>query len=45
MQRVIEIYRSREELDKLVSSPNQRYKSGVRNRAILAQFYDMQALE
>ena len=36
MQKVIEIFRTREELDKLVSLPNQRYRSGVRNRAILA---------
>ncbi len=36
MKKVIEIFRTREELDKLVSLPNQRYKSGVRNRAILA---------
>lgn len=36
MKKVIEIFRTREELDKLVSLPNPRYKSGTRNRAILA---------
>lgn len=36
MQKVIEIFRTREELDKLVNLPNPRYKSGIRNRAILA---------
>ena len=36
MKRVIEIFRTREELDSLVTTPNQKYKSGVRNRAILA---------
>lgn len=35
MKKVIEIFRTREELDKLVNLPNPRYKSGVRNRAIL----------
>ncbi len=38
MQRVIEIFRTREELDKLVNLPNKKYRSGVRNRAILAIF-------
>ena len=36
MKKVIEIFRSREELDKLVNLPNPKYKSGVRNRVILA---------
>ena len=36
MKKVIEIFRSREELDKLVNTPNIKYKSGVRNRAILS---------
>jgi len=36
MLKVIEIFRTRDELDKLVSIPNSRYKSGVRNRAILS---------
>lgn len=36
MKKVIEIFRSRDELDKLVNLPNPRYKSGIRNRAILA---------
>ncbi len=36
VKKVIEIFRSREELDKLVNLPNPRYKSGIRNRAILA---------
>ncbi|MFC2159237.1 tyrosine-type recombinase/integrase [Actinomycetota bacterium] len=36
MKKVIEIFRTREELDKLVSTPNPKYKSGIRNRAILA---------
>ena len=36
MLKVIEIFRTIDELDKLVSIPNSRYKSGVRNRAILA---------
>jgi integrase/recombinase XerD len=36
MQKVIEIFRTREELDKLVNLPNPRYKSGIRNKAILA---------
>jgi len=36
MQKVIEIFRTRDELDKLVNLPNKRYKSGIRNRAILA---------
>ena len=36
MQKVIEIFRTREELDRLVNLPNKRYKSGIRNRAILA---------
>ena len=36
MKRVIEIFRTREELDKLVNLPNKKYKSGIRNRAILA---------
>jgi len=36
MQKVIEIFRSRNSLNKLVNLPNPRYKSGIRNRAILA---------
>lgn len=36
MKRVIEIFRTREELDKLVNLPNKKYLSGIRNRAILA---------
>ncbi|MBA7606393.1 Tyrosine recombinase XerC [subsurface metagenome] len=36
MKKVIEIFRTRNELDKLVNLPNKRYKSGIRNRAILA---------
>jgi integrase len=36
MKKVIEIFRTREELDKLVNIPNPKYKSCVRNRAILA---------
>lgn len=36
MKKVIEIFRKRDELDKLVNLPNKRYKSGIRNRAILA---------
>jgi len=36
MEKVIEIFRTREELDRLVNLPNRRYKSGVRNRAILS---------
>jgi integrase/recombinase XerD len=36
MKKVIEIFRTREELDKLVNQPNKRYKSGIRNKAILA---------
>ncbi len=36
MKKVIEIFRTREELDKLVNLPNTRYKSGIRNRGILA---------
>jgi len=36
MKKVIEIFRTREELDKLVNLPNPRYKSGIRNRGILA---------
>ena len=36
MQKVIEIFRTREDLDRLVSLPNSRYKSGIRNRAILS---------
>lgn len=36
MKKVIEIFRTRDELDKLVNLPNKRYKSGIRNRAILA---------
>lgn len=36
MKKVIEIFRTREELDKLVNLPNPKYKSGIRNRAILA---------
>ena len=36
MLKVIEIFRIRDELDKLVSIPNSRYKSGVRNKAILS---------
>ena len=36
MLKVIEIFRTRDELDKLVNLPNQRYKSGIRNRAILS---------
>ena len=36
MKKVIEIFRTREELDKLVNQPNKKYVSGVRNKAILA---------
>lgn len=36
MKKVIEIFRSREELDKLVNYLNPRYKSNIRNRAILS---------
>ena len=36
MKKVIEIFRAREELDKLVNTPNPKYKSGIRNRAIIA---------
>ena len=36
MLKVIEIFRTRDELDKLVRLPNPRYKSGIRNRAILS---------
>ena len=36
MKKVIEIFRIREELDKLVNLPNKKYRSGIRNRAILA---------
>ena len=36
MKRVIEIFRTREELDRLVNLPNPKYKSGIRNRAMLA---------
>jgi len=36
MQKVIEIFRTREELDKLVNLPNKKYLSGIRNRAILS---------
>lgn len=36
MLKVIEIFRTRDELDKLVILPNPRYKSGIRNRAMLA---------
>jgi len=36
VQKVIEIFKTREELDRLVNLPNPRYKSGIRNRAILA---------
>lgn len=36
MKKVIEIFRTREELDRLVNTPNTKYKSGIRNRAILA---------
>lgn len=36
MKKVIEIFRTREELDKLINLPNKKYKSGIRNRAILA---------
>lgn len=36
MKKVIEIFRTREELDRLVNTPNPKYKSGIRNRAILA---------
>jgi len=36
MLKVIEIFRTRDELDKLVNLPNSRYKSGIRNRAILS---------
>jgi site-specific recombinase XerD len=35
-KKVIEIFRTREELDKFVRQPNKKYKSGIRNRAILA---------
>ena len=34
MLKVIEIFRTRDELDKLINLPNPRYKSGTRNRAI-----------
>jgi len=36
MKKVIEIFRTREEMDKLVNLPNPKYKSGIINRAILA---------
>ena len=36
MKKVIEIFRTREELDKLANIPNPKYISGIRNRAILA---------
>ncbi len=36
MKKVIEIFRTREELDGLVNTPDPKYKSGIRNRAILA---------
>src|SRR4030042_5523801 len=36
MLKVIEIFRTRDELDKLVNLPNPRYRSGIRNRAILS---------
>ena len=36
MKRVIEIFRDKEELNKLVNTPNPKYKSGIRSRAILA---------
>jgi len=36
MKRVIEIFRTREELDKFINLSNHKYKSGIRNRAILA---------
>ena len=36
MKKVIEIFRTREELNKLVNLPNKKYRSGIRNRAMLA---------
>jgi integrase len=36
MKRVIEIFRDKEELNRLVNTPNPKYKSGIRSRAILA---------
>jgi len=36
MKKVIEIFRTREELDRLVNIPDIKYKSGIRNRAVLA---------
>lgn len=36
MKKVIDIFRTREELDKLVNLPNKKYISGIRNRAILS---------
>lgn len=36
VKKVIEVFRTREELDKLVNLPNKKYRSGIRNRAILA---------
>ncbi len=35
-KKVIEIFRTRDELDKLVNLPNKKYRSGIRNRAMLA---------
>jgi hypothetical protein len=36
MQKVIDIFRTRDELDKVVNLPNKKYISGIRNRAILS---------
>ena len=36
VKKVIEVFRTREELGKLVNQPNKKYKSGIRNRATLA---------
>jgi site-specific recombinase XerD len=36
MKKVIETFRTREELDKLVSQLNKKYRSGIRNRSMLA---------
>jgi len=35
-KKVIEIFRTRDELDKLVNLPNKKYRSGIRNKAMLA---------
>ena len=39
MLKVIEIFRTRDELDKLVNLPDSRYKSGIRKRAILSVLF------